>query len=193
MNILSTHMDVGALGLFHSGDQIGIRGADNHLAACVLHGGDSSSTRTAASEAVLFIFQLPAMIALRFALSMILYLLYLPSIVQKALHKQKDAAALKPPHHYDAGIRLCVLNNCDAGAAPCPPDTPEKRRRRWRCGSILSPRPICCISCCAVAAANHGGSIALSHSLGNCQSASCQSGVSRTRPWGRSTQRSWMP
>jgi len=31
---------------------------------------------------------------------MILYLLYLPSIVQKALHKQKDAAALKPPHPF---------------------------------------------------------------------------------------------
>ena len=40
VDILSTHMDVGALGLFHSGDQIGIRGADDHLAACVLHGGD---------------------------------------------------------------------------------------------------------------------------------------------------------
>lgn len=44
-----------------------------------LTAGMSSSTRTAASEAVLFIFQLPAIMALRFALSMIRspYLIYL--------------------------------------------------------------------------------------------------------------------
>ena len=35
--------------------------------------GISSSTRTAASEAVLFIFQLPAIIALRFALSIVIF------------------------------------------------------------------------------------------------------------------------
>ena len=39
VDVLSTHMDVGALGLFHSGDQVGVGGADDDLAACVLHGG----------------------------------------------------------------------------------------------------------------------------------------------------------
>ena len=40
VDILGTHMDVGALGLLHSGDQIGIRGADDYLATCVLNSGD---------------------------------------------------------------------------------------------------------------------------------------------------------
>ena len=40
VDILSTHMDVGALGLFHSGDQIGVGGADNDLTGSILDGGD---------------------------------------------------------------------------------------------------------------------------------------------------------
>ena len=40
MDVLGTHMDVGALGLFHSGDQVGVGGADDDLAASVLDGGD---------------------------------------------------------------------------------------------------------------------------------------------------------
>ena len=40
VDILSAHMDVGALGLFHSGDQIGVGGADNDLTGSILDGGD---------------------------------------------------------------------------------------------------------------------------------------------------------
>ena len=40
VDVLGAHMDVGALGLSHSGDQIGKRSADDHLAGSVLHSGD---------------------------------------------------------------------------------------------------------------------------------------------------------
>ena len=60
VNILGA-MDVVPL-VFSSGDQIGMQGADDHLAV-LRHGGDGSSTEQQPPEAVLFIFQLPAMIA----------------------------------------------------------------------------------------------------------------------------------
>src|SRR5699024_12772052 len=40
VDVLGAHVDVGALGLGHGGDQVGVRGADDHLAAGVLDGGD---------------------------------------------------------------------------------------------------------------------------------------------------------
>ena len=40
VDVLGTHMDIGALGLFHGGHQIGERGADDDLAGSILDGGD---------------------------------------------------------------------------------------------------------------------------------------------------------
>ncbi len=40
VDILSTHMDVGTLGLCHSSDQVGIGSADDDLTGSVLDGGD---------------------------------------------------------------------------------------------------------------------------------------------------------
>ena len=70
-------MDVGALGHLDSGDEIGEGNADDDLAAGVLDSGDQLADEALASVAVLFIFQLPAMIALRFCLSMVIT----PSII----------------------------------------------------------------------------------------------------------------
>ena len=42
---------------------------------------------------------------------------------------------------------------------------------------ILSPRPICWTAAALSAAADDGGSVALSHSLGHSQGAGCQGGV----------------
>ena len=84
------------------------------------------------------------------------------------------------PPHLDPAVASANYAFCDdrrCRAAPCPPDTPEKRRRRWRCGSSCRPRPICMDCCCAVAAADDGGGVALSHRLGHSQGARCQSRV----------------
>ena len=40
VNVLSAHMDVGALALGHRRHQVGEGGADDHLTPGVLHGGD---------------------------------------------------------------------------------------------------------------------------------------------------------
>ena len=74
--VLSTRGDFESLA-YQSGNEyvveIAPRAGQKAVGGANATAGTSSSTRTAASEAVLFIFQLPAIIALRFALSIVIF------------------------------------------------------------------------------------------------------------------------
>ena len=99
--------------------------------------GMSSSMSAAASVAVLFIFQLPAITALRFALSMVCYLTFHISLTgAKGPSREAQGGRLRRSW---SQIRRSGCRRCRA--APCPPGTPGRRRRRWRCGSSCRRSP----------------------------------------------------
>ena len=92
VDILGTHMDVGALGLFHSGDQVGVGGADDDLAACVLHGGHQLVHQNSSLGGGLVHLPVACNDCLTLCLIHDVYLLYI------YLLNKKGAAAQMPPH-----------------------------------------------------------------------------------------------
>ena len=83
--------------------------------------GFNSFTRATASDGVMFIFQLPAII---FFLDIVFYL-----------------SLSHCNHLWENRIKLCCQLQPHL-AVPCPPGIPGKRRRRWRYGSSYQQSPV---------------------------------------------------
>src|SRR5699024_10208169 len=139
VDVLGAHVDVGALGLGHGGDQVGVGGADDHLAAGVLDGGDQLVDQGSGLGGVLV--HLPVAGDDRLALCFIHRMFSLSF----ALPQTKECGGAWPPHPSQA----CEMWSIYAFWMTAMPGSslPSRYSREapppvemW---VILSPRPIC--------------------------------------------------